>query len=98
MLTHALARDISRQAVKMDGGNDRFDDAIGILRDQACDHSGEYVSSASGRHAGIARSVHPYRAVRLSNQSAVTLQHDNQFVLAGKRARHIQPVVLHGGN
>jgi hypothetical protein len=98
VFAHALASDVPREAVKMNCRNDRLGYAIGILRDQACGHSGEYVSSASGRHARISRSVHPNRAVRLSNQSAVTLQHDNQIVIAGKCPCNIQPVVLYGSD
>ena len=43
---------------------------------------------------GIAGRVHPYFSIRLSNQSAMPLEHDNDFVLAGKRARNPDPIPL----
>ena len=98
MLTHALTRDISSQSVKMNCSNDRLGDVVRILGYQACCHASQNVARAAGRHAGIARSVHPNRAVGLSNQSAVTLQHDNQIVIAGERPCNIQPVVLYGSD
>ena len=84
MLTHALARHISRQTVQMNRRDHRFGDATRILRDQASHHAGQYVARASGRHARISGCVHPNRSVRLRDQSSMALQYDNQFDVRGQ--------------
>ena len=98
MLTHAFSRHIARQAVKMDRRDHRVGNAIGILSDQACDHSGQYVAGASGRHAGISCGVYPYRAVGLRDQGPVAFEDDNQLMFSGKTAGNVYTVVLYGGN
>ena len=84
--------------MKVDCGDHRIRDAIGMLSNQAGDHPGQYVAGASCRHAWIPRGVHPDGTVGLRDQGSVALEDNDQFIFAGKAAGHVQAVVLNGGN
>ena len=73
--------------MKIDCKRGRFQRMLGILRNQAGDHSRKNISRTSRRHARIARRIHPNRAIGRRNERAVSLEHDDQLMLVRKLAR-----------
>ena len=98
MLAHTLAHHVAGQSMQMHRRKHRQQRIVRILRDHRRNHASENVARAAGRHSRITRRVHPGFAVRLNHQRAMSLEHDDQFMLAREFARHSQPIFLHIGN
>jgi hypothetical protein len=69
-----------------------------MLREQASDDSSQNVSRAARCHARIPGRIHPDRAIGRGDQRAMSFEHDDQFMLAGKVSRDIQAIGLNFGN
>src|SRR5208337_945414 len=98
IFAEGFTRYVSRQSMKIDSESGGFERLLRMLRNQAGDHSGEDVSRASGGHAGIAGGIHPDGAIGRGDQGAMSLEHDDQLMLAGEVTRNIQTVRLNLGN
>src|SRR3989454_9555985 len=95
MLAHALAGDITCQAVEMNCGENSIQNWLGILCDKTCNHPRENVPGSAGCHSRIACRIDPNRAIRLSNERAMAFEDENQLMLPREGASDVQAVVLH---
>ena len=97
MLAHTFEHHVARKTVQMHRGTHRQQRVIPMLRDHARDHPRENVACPSRGHPRIPRRVDPSLAIRLNHERSVSLEDDDQFVLARELPRHAQAILLHVG-
>src|SRR5581483_5125382 len=97
LLAHAFARDFARCAVKVDSCDDSFKNHLAMLSHHPRYHAGQYVARSASGHPWIASSVHPLCSIRVSDHSAMSLEHHDQLVFSRKCACHLKTVLLYLG-
>src|SRR5512135_1317028 len=73
----------------------RFEDALRTLRDQPGGHSGENIAGTARCHARVAGRIDPDGSVGMRDERAMSLEHDDDLMVAGKRTGEVDAVTLH---
>src|SRR5947207_13896948 len=95
MLAHALAGDITCQAVEMNCGENSIQNSPRLLCDKTCNHPRENVPGSAGCHSRIACRIDPNHAIWLSSERAMAFEDENQLMLPREGSGEVQAVVLH---
>src|SRR5947209_18988017 len=95
MLAHALAGDITCQAVEMHCGENSIQNSLRILCDKTCNHPRENVPGSAGCHSRIACRIDPNSAIRMSNERALDFEEEKQLMISHAVLKDGIAVTLH---